>query len=148
MDAFSWFMDVTKSTCSLKKKGDVEGTAFSYLLQTIGDVVLEDVIRYFLSLKNRKLEILYTLQSRIFDGLQLIPSELEDFKKDIISASDMTHKKYSWGHFNLELKHIDSLYMPQNGKLWKSKCLHSNQLSETVQLQICNRSLRNFTNRD
>ena len=32
LEAFLWFMDVAKSTCALKKKGNVKGTAFSYLL--------------------------------------------------------------------------------------------------------------------
>jgi hypothetical protein len=73
LEAFPWFMDVAKSTCALKKKGNIEGTAFSYLLQTVEDVVLEDVRLYFLSLQNRKRENLYTLQALIFDGLQLIP---------------------------------------------------------------------------
>ena len=86
LDAFPWFMDVAKSTCALKKKGNVEGTAFSYLLQTVEDVVLEDVRLYFLSLQNRKREFFYTLQALIFDGLQLIPSEFADFNKDIINA--------------------------------------------------------------
>jgi hypothetical protein len=48
LDAFPLFIDVAKSTCALKKKGNVEGTAFSYLLHTIEDVVLEDVRLYFL----------------------------------------------------------------------------------------------------
>ena len=78
LEAFPWFMEVAKSTCALKKKGNVEGTAFSYLLQTIEDVVLEDVRLYFLSLQDKKRHNLYTLQALIFDGLQLIPSELAD----------------------------------------------------------------------
>ena len=53
LDAFPWFIDIAKSTCALKKKGNVEGTAFSYLLQTIEDVVLEDVRLYFLSLQDK-----------------------------------------------------------------------------------------------
>ena len=93
LEAFPWFVDVAKSTCALKKKGNIEGTAFSYLLQTVEDVVLEDVRLYFLSLQNRKRENLYTLQALIFDGLQLIPSEFAEFKEDIISASNMIRKK-------------------------------------------------------
>lgn len=108
-------MDVAKSTCALKKKGNVEGTAFSYLLQTVEDVVLEDVRLYFLSLQDRKRENLYTLQALIFGELQLIPSEFADFDSDITRASNMIRKKYSRKHFNLELKPIKSLYMPQAG---------------------------------
>ena len=96
----------------MKKKGNIVGTALSYLLQTIEDVVLEDVRIYFLSLQDKKREKVYTLQALIFDGLQLIPLEFADFMEDIISASNMIRKKYSWKHFNLELKPIDSLYMP------------------------------------
>lgn len=92
LEAFPWFMDVAKSTCALKKKGNVEGTAFSYLLQTVEDVILEDVRRYFLSLQDRKRENLYTLQALIFDGLQLIPSELADFDSDITRASNIMRK--------------------------------------------------------
>ena len=50
LEAFPWFTDVAKSTCSLKKKGNVEGIAFSYLVQTDEDPVLEDVRLYFPSL--------------------------------------------------------------------------------------------------
>ena len=52
LEAFPWFMDVAKLTCALKKKGNIEGTAFGYLLQTVEDVVFEDVGLYFLSLQD------------------------------------------------------------------------------------------------
>ena len=87
-------MDVAKSTCALKKKGNVEGTVFSYLLQTIEGVILEDVPLYFLSLPDKKSKILYTLQVLVFNGLQPIPSEFADFDSDIISSTDMIRNKY------------------------------------------------------
>lgn len=71
------------------------------------------------------------MQALIFDGLQLIPSEFGDFKEDIISASDMIRKKYSWKHFNFELKPIDSLYMPQNGNYGRENaCIRKNFLKK------------------
>ena len=127
-------------------KGNVEGTAFSYLLQTVEDVILEDVRLYFLSLQ-RKRENLYILQALIFDGLQLIPSELEDFKEDIISASNIIRTKYKWKHFKLEFKRIKSLYTPQNGNYGRANvCIRTNFLKK-VQFQICNRSVWNFSYR-
>ena len=67
----------------------------------------------------------------MFDGLQLIPSEFADFKEDIISASNMSRKKYNWTHFNLELKPIKSLYMPQDGNYGRANsCIQKNFLKQ------------------
>ena len=57
LEAFSWLTDVAKSTCNLEKKKHVKGTAFSYLLPTVEDLISEDVRLYFLSLQDRKREI-------------------------------------------------------------------------------------------
>ena len=51
LEAFPLFMDVIKSTCILRKKANIEGTASSYLRQTIEDLVSEDVQIYILLLK-------------------------------------------------------------------------------------------------
>ena len=92
---------------------------------------MEDVRLYFLSLQDRKSEKLYTLQALIFDGLQLIPTEFADFKGDIISASNMIRKKYNWTQFNLELKPIDSLYMPQDGNYGRANaCIQTDFLEQ------------------
>ena len=106
---------VAQSTCAIKKKGNVEEMAFGYLLQTVGDVVLENVRIYFLNLQDRKGGKLYAVQALVFDRLQLIPSEFADYDRDIISTTAMIRKKYNLKHFKLELKPIKSHYMPHEG---------------------------------
>ena len=95
LKAVPWFMKAAQSTCATKKKENVKGTAFSYLLQTVEDVVLEDVRNCFLNLRERKHEKLYIVQALIFDELQLIPSKFADHDRDTISATAMIRKEYN-----------------------------------------------------
>ena len=111
----------------MKKKGNVEGTAFSYQIQTVDDVLLEDIRICFLSLQDWKRKKLYTVQALVFDRSQLIPSEYAVFDHDIISATNMIRKKYNWKHFNLGLKPIDSVDISQDGNYgWANACIQNN----------------------